>query len=82
MEQIQPLEIENNKNKLFVVKISGPDTAFIDDIVSTLKNSYMVLYVSKLKPNSDGEGQHLFVDIVRNNAETQQKEPKLRVWGG
>ena len=50
---------------VFVVKVSGASKDFIDDIVSTLKNAYMVPLVSKPLLNDKGVGFHVFVTIIR-----------------
>jgi hypothetical protein len=49
---------------VYVVKIKGSSKAFIDDIVSTLKNCYYVVYVSQPRANSDNTGYHVFVDLL------------------
>ena len=49
---------------IFVVKISGPNLKFIGDIVSTLKNSYLVILESKPKLNDGDSGFHVFLTIV------------------
>jgi hypothetical protein len=49
---------------VFIIKISGPNLKFINDIISTLKNSYLVILESKPKLNDDNSGFHVFLTIV------------------
>ena len=48
-----------------VVKVTGPDRSFIDDILATLSNSYRTTATSDLRFNSDRFTYYIFVNVSK-----------------
>jgi hypothetical protein len=48
-----------------VVKVTSPDSVFIDDILATLSNSYRTVATSELRFNNDRETYYIFVNVSK-----------------
>jgi len=55
---------QTQSDKLFVVKVSGPNVDFIAKVADTIKANYTVILASRLKKNERDLGYHLFLTIV------------------